>query len=69
MSAFKKTTISAVFLLIVSAASMYAFGTKEIPEIPPVTSGTQYISPNGDGIQDEATLDFSVKLYVRNNFV
>ncbi len=67
MSAFKKTTISAVFLLIVSAASMYAFGTKEIPEIPPVTSGTQYISPNGDGIQDEATLDFSVKLYVKSD--
>ncbi len=45
----------------------FAFGNKEIPEIPPVTSGTQYISPNGDGVQDSAVLNFSVKVYVKSD--
>ncbi|MDC7226427.1 MAG: FlgD immunoglobulin-like domain containing protein [Spirochaetales bacterium] len=67
MSSFKKTALLAVLFLSVASISVFAFGTAEVPEIPPVTSGTQYLSPNGDGIQDEATLDFSVKIYVKSD--
>ena len=66
MSVFKKTAVLAVLLLSISGFSLFAFGTVEVPEIPPVTSGTQYISPNGDGVQDQATLKFSVKIYVKS---
>ena len=55
-----------VLFMSVSGLSLFAFGTTEVPEIPPVTSGTQYLSPNGDGVQDDATLKFSVKLYVKS---
>lgn len=66
MSVFKKTVLLAVLFLSVSGLSVFAFGTAEVPEIPPVTSGTQYLSPNNDGVQDEATLKFSVKIYVKS---
>ena len=66
MSAFKKTVLLLLVLFIVSVSGLYAFGTKEVPEIPPITSGAQYMSPNGDGVQDEATLDFKVKIYVQS---
>ena len=66
MSAFKKTLMLMTLLLVVSGAAIFAFGTQEVPEIPPITSGPQYLSPNGDGVQDEATLSFSVKIYVQS---
>ncbi|MBI9107774.1 MAG: hypothetical protein JEZ04_13585 [Spirochaetales bacterium] len=66
MSVFKKAIVLVLFL-VVSGVSLFAFGTTEMPEIPPVTSGTQYLSPNDDGVQDEATLTFSVKLYVKSD--
>ena len=37
-----------------------------MPEIPSLTSGIQYLSPNGDGIKDEATLTFTIKLFVKS---
>ena len=67
MSVFKKALSVLVFMFCVSGVSLFAFGATEVPEIPPVTSGTQYLSPNGDGIQDDATLKFSVKLYVKSD--
>jgi flagellar hook assembly protein FlgD len=67
MSVFKKAVFVLVLFLCVSGVSLFAFGATEVPEIPPVTSGTQYLSPNADGIQDEATLKFSVKLYVKSD--
>ena len=56
---------SAVFLIGVSIP-VFAGGTPEVPSIPPVTSGTQYVSPNGDGVQDEATIEFESTLYVKS---
>ncbi len=67
MSVFKKTVLLALLFLSVSSLSLFAFGSVEVPEIPPVTSGPQYFSPNGDGVQDQATLSFSVKLYVKSD--
>jgi len=61
---FKPILIAGVILF--SSAFLFAGGNKEVPEIPPVTSGTQYISPNGDGVQEEATLEFSVRLFVKS---
>ena len=66
MSAFKKTAVLAFLLLTIAGFSLYAGGTPEVPEIPPVTSGTQYLSPNADGVKDQATLKFSVRLYVKS---
>ena len=66
MSVFKKAVLLTVLFLLVSGLSLFAAGAKEVPDIPPVTSGTQYLSPNGDGVQDEATLKFSVKIYVKS---
>ncbi len=61
-----KKTFFAVFFVLVLSLSAFAGGNKEIPVIPPVTSGTQYISPNGDGVKDSAVLKFSVKVYVKS---
>ena len=67
MSILKKTALLAVLFLTAVILSVSAAGKTEVPEIPPVTSGTQYLSPNGDGIQDDATLKFSVRLYVKSD--
>ena len=56
-------------ILIISLcflSGLFAGGNKEVPEVPPVSSGTQYISPNGDGVQDSATLEFTAKVYVKS---
>jgi len=66
MSVFKKAVFVLVLFLCVSGVSLFAAGAPEVPEIPPTTSGTQYLSPNDDGVQDDATLSFSVKLYVQS---
>lgn len=54
------------FLLVGTAFPLCARGTPEVPTIPPVTSGTQYISPDGDGVQDEASISFEATLYVKS---
>lgn len=54
-----------VFMMMVPAA-LFAGGNKEVPQIPPISSGTQYLSPNGDGVKDEAAIEFSVKIYVKS---
>lgn len=54
-----------IFLFAV-LCGVFAGGNKEVPEIPPVSSGVQYLSPNGDDIQEEATLTFTVKLFVKS---
>ncbi len=60
--------VGLVLLLLLSvAAPMFAGGNKEIPEVPPLTSGTQYISPDSNGVQDNAELSFSVKVYVKSD--
>ena len=46
--------------------SVSAGGNKEVPDLEVSTSGTQYISPDGNGIQDSAVLDFKVKIYVKS---
>jgi flagellar hook assembly protein FlgD len=57
-----------VFLLLfMIAGQLSAVGNKEIPDVPPLTSGKQYISPDSNGVQDAATLSFSVKVYVKSN--
>lgn len=66
MEKFKKISILVFSMILGISSLLFAFGNKEVPVIPPVTSGTQYISPNGDGIQDSAVLKFSVKVYVKS---
>ncbi len=58
-------TFIAVFLFGVSIP-IFAGGTPEVPSIPPVTSGTQYVSPNDDGVRDEATIEFESTLFVKS---
>ncbi|MBN1648876.1 MAG: gliding motility-associated C-terminal domain-containing protein [Spirochaetales bacterium] len=61
-----KKRLLVIALLILSVVSAYAGGNKEIPQIPPVTSGQQYLSPNGDGVQDEAELEFTATVRVKS---
>ncbi len=46
--------------------SISAGGNKEVPDLEVATSGTQYISPDGNGVQDSSELDFKVKIYVKS---
>ncbi|MBN2509478.1 MAG: gliding motility-associated C-terminal domain-containing protein [Spirochaetales bacterium] len=64
-SSFIRSALVALFFLV-SCGMLFAGGNKEVPEIPPVSSGTQYISPNGDGVQDAATLSFTVNIHVKS---
>ena len=66
MRKLKKISVLIIVLVLGVSGLIFAAGNKEIPEIPPVTSGTQYISPNGDGVQDSAVLKFSVKVFVKS---
>lgn len=59
-------TLYLPLVLFLLPLSLFAGGNKEIPQIPPVTSGAQYLSPNGDGVKDEAELSFTVKIYVKS---
>jgi flagellar hook assembly protein FlgD len=61
-----RSVLLVLVLLVSGAAALFAGGNKEVPQIPPVTSGPQYFSPNGDGIKDEASLSFSVRIYVKS---
>lgn len=56
-----------LFLIILGVGGVFAAGQPEAPELPPVTSGTQYLSPNGDGVKDTAELSFTVRLYVKSD--
>ena len=64
-----KTVYFVLAFLILSTIGgpLFAFGNKEAPDVPPVTSGTQYLSPDSNGVQDTATLSFSVKVYVKSD--
>lgn len=55
-----------ICVLIAIAAMVFAGGAKEVPDFQKVTSGNQYISPNGDSVQDEAVMDFTVTLMVKS---
>ncbi|MGC9313159.1 MAG: FlgD immunoglobulin-like domain containing protein, partial [Sediminispirochaetaceae bacterium] len=53
-------------LFVCAGFGAFAGGQPEIPEIPPITSGTQYLSPNGDGVKETAAIQFSVTIYVKS---
>ena len=65
MKSFRILIIS-IFMFAVLVFSAAAGGNKEVPDLEVHTSGTQYISPDGNGIQDSAELDFKVKIYVKS---
>ena len=68
MKLSKIVQFSLAFLIIfLMAGQLFAFGNKEAPDVPPITSGTQYLSPDSNGVQDTATLSFSVKVYVKSD--
>lgn len=52
-------------LILISAAA-FAGGNSELPEVPALTSGVQYLSPDGDGVQDTAILTFSATVNVKS---
>ena len=54
------------FILFVALGGVYARGNTEIPQAEIKTSGTQYISPDGDDVQETATIDFEVTVYVKS---
>ncbi len=54
-------------LLLLAAGQLFGAGNKEIPDVPPITSGTQYFSPDSNGVKDTAVLSFSVKVYVKSD--
>ncbi|WP_321992775.1 FlgD immunoglobulin-like domain containing protein [Marispirochaeta aestuarii] len=62
----KRKLLISITIFTILLTGLFAGGNKEVPEVPAVTSGTQYISPNGDGIQDSATLQFTAKVYVKS---
>ncbi|MBN1687126.1 MAG: Ig-like domain repeat protein [Spirochaetales bacterium] len=66
MISVKKWVFILLLTGIVSVGGAFALGNKEVPEAEVETSGTQYISPNGDGIQDAATIEFEVTVYVKS---
>ena len=61
-----RITIMGIFFFILIVFSVSAGGNKEVPDLEVSTSGTQYISPDGNGVQDSAELDFKVKIYVKS---
>ncbi|MCK5154013.1 MAG: gliding motility-associated C-terminal domain-containing protein, partial [Spirochaetales bacterium] len=68
MKLSKIMQFSLAFLIIfLMAGQLFAFGNKEAPDVPPITSGTQYLSPDSNGVQDTAILSFSVKVYVKSD--
>jgi flagellar hook assembly protein FlgD len=57
--------ISVVFLVL--SANLIAGGNREVPEVQLETTGKQYLSPNGDGVQDTASLSFEITVYVKSD--
>ena len=66
MRSMFKFAIFIIILLACMGSTVFAGGKPEVPRIPPLTSGTQYLSPNGDGVKESATIDFSVTVYVKS---
>lgn len=62
----RKTVFFGIIFFVLIGMSAWAGGQPEAPTIPPITSGTQYLSPNGDEVKDKATIDFSVTIYVKS---
>jgi len=62
----RRVHVLVVILFLCAGFNVFAGGQPEIPQIPPITSGTQYLSPNGDDVQEKATIDFSVTVYVKS---
>ncbi|MFW6361474.1 MAG: gliding motility-associated C-terminal domain-containing protein [Spirochaetota bacterium] len=62
----RKILLISFILFVCIGFGVYAGGQPEVPSIPPATSGTQYLSPNGDGVKDQATIDFTVTVYVKS---
>jgi len=54
-------------LILLASGQLFGFGNKEVPDVPPITSGTQYFSPDSNGVKDTAVLSFSVKVYVKSD--
>lgn len=68
MKLSKTVQLGLVFLIMfLVVGQLFAGGNKEVPDVPPITSGTQYLSPDSNGVQDTATLSFSVKVYVKSD--
>ncbi len=68
MKLSKTVQLSVAFLILfLMAGQLFAGGNKEVPEVPPITSGPQYLSPDSNGVQDTAVLSFSVKVYVKSD--
>ena len=63
----KKIVVFVVLLVILLGSPLFGGGHKEVPGLNLATSGTQYISPNDDDIQDEAELSFSITVHVKSD--
>jgi len=55
-----------VFIFFSVPLAIFAGGTPEAPAAEIQTEGPKYISPNGDDIQDNASLTFKASLYVKS---
>ncbi len=61
-----KWWVAVTMLLVLCQISVFSGGKPAPPEILD-KSGPQYFSPNGDGIRDQATIEFTVKLWVNSD--
>ena len=59
-----KILVAAV--LLVAALPLFARGNKEPPVVAEYPTEAQYLSPNGDNVQEAAKLDFKVTLRVKS---
>ena len=53
------------FLLVLCQLPAFSGGKPEPPKILD-KSGPQYFSPNGDGVKEQATIEFTVELWVNS---
>lgn len=63
---WRKLAFFAILLGLAALTTVFARPNQEIPETKVNTSGTQYISPNGDGIQEASEIEFEVTVFVKS---
>ena len=66
MNSWKRSIFVLALVFFAALSGVYAGGNKEVPKTELYSSGTQYISPNGDDIQESATIEFEVTVYVKS---
>ena len=67
MKCRRSLTVALAVGLLVIALPLFAGGNKEQPRLDEFPTEASYLSPNGDGVQDTASLSFRVTLRVKSD--